>query len=690
MKKFGLALMAILLFTMPVGPVITAQESNDRIQKVARDLAEELIANYGVQGVQYAIMDHGSNTLSEGFGKGAEGELVKIEPDTMFGIGSVSKMYVSAATMMLVDSGQIQLDEPLTTYIPEFSMADERYKRITPRMLLNHSSGLHGMHYKNSILFDDTDTYAHDKLLTQLKTEDLKSDPGEFSVYSNDSFQLLEIMVERVSDMSYTQFLDTHISKPLNLSATKTPLNAFDRERLASTALPGLDEELPIESTNVLGTGGLYSTAEELTKFAEVLTGNRPDILSKQAAAAMQYPEYRRGAWVSEERNTFNYGLGWDAVRLAPFSDYGITALSKGGDTVLYHSVLITLPEEQLSMAVVTSGGSSFYNNIFASSVLMEVLKEKGKIKVEKEAQITSADNANLAAPVKEAMPAEMSSHSGLYGTMGTTLEILVKDGEVTLPALMDGLIPAATYVYTGEKQFTSPDGKVSISFERASNGNEYLQVNATLDFGAIGQTVMSYFEAQKLSANPVDAADQSIWKERNGKTYYVLDEKINSVFFLSPEVTTQKLVVADGYANGNKIVDANQALNVLEIPVMMGRDTYHLRFTQQGQTEYMDMRGYRYIREDAIDTLKSDGVSTVTIPASGYAQWFKLGDATAGRVLTVNAAQGGDFVVYDEQGLMLHSSVISDNPTVQLPAKGMIVFGGNPDSTFEIELKDK
>src|SRR5690606_5111880 len=123
------------------------------------------------------------------------------------GIGSVSKMIVAAATMQLVDAKLVDLDEPLTTYINDFKMADERYRQITPRMLLNHSSGLYGTHYENSMLFDDNDTQSHDELLRKLRSEHLKSDPGAYSVYCNDGFTLLEILVERVSGMSYTDYL---------------------------------------------------------------------------------------------------------------------------------------------------------------------------------------------------------------------------------------------------------------------------------------------------------------------------------------------------------------------------------------------------------------------------------------------------------------------------------------------------
>lgn len=60
----------------------------------------------------------------------------------LYGVGSVSKVYTAAAAMSLVQEGRLDLDEPVVTYLPEFTMADARFRDITMRMLLNHSSGL--------------------------------------------------------------------------------------------------------------------------------------------------------------------------------------------------------------------------------------------------------------------------------------------------------------------------------------------------------------------------------------------------------------------------------------------------------------------------------------------------------------------------------------------------------------------
>jgi CubicO group peptidase (beta-lactamase class C family) len=681
MKKIISVCISLMLLVIPMTHAF-AQDNKVSLEEKAQSLASELVANYGVSGLQYAIMDHGSIVLSDSAGVYDKATNKPITKDTMFGIGSVSKMHVTAATMILADSKQVDIDQPLSTYIKNFAMADERYKEITPRMLMNHSSGLYGTHYGNSMLFDDNDTQNHDELLLRLQSEQLKSDPGEYSVYCNDGFQLLEILVERVSGLSYSEFLEKYISSPLNLSSTKTPLDDFDRQKLAKTYFPTMDHALPVENANVIGAGGIYSTAEELTKFSDVLIGNRTDILSEQSVRAMQSHEYKNGLWVAEETNAFNYGLGWDAVRLAPFSDYGITALSKGGDTVLYHADLTTIPEYNISIAVLTAGGSSIFNSVFTTNVLLEYLKDKGIIK-------DILPNKTFESSVKVKMPSDLLAYSGLYGMVGETMDVEIKNGEIDLPALIGGFIPPQQYVYTGDGQFISSDGSAAISFEQQKNGMTYFKLSAYLDFPGVGQLLMVTYEYQKLYPNPLEAATKKAWESRNGKNYYALDEKITSIFYLAPEILTKNIAVdmEYGYATGTKIVDENKAINVAEIPIMNGRDAFDLNFYKEGHTEYLAIDGFSYMSEDAVKPIYGGQSSICTIQSEGHAIWLKIDGKSANKQMTVDIPEGGGFAVYDAMGTPVNFSIASKNNSVVLPEGGLIVFGGHAGGVFKISL---
>lgn len=684
MKKMIAVVMAATLFVLPVSQSL-AQANKDTVKEKAQALASKIVSDYGASGIQYAIIDNGSIALSDSAGVYDKASNAPITKDTMFGIGSVSKMYVSAAAMMLADANKIDIDQPLVTYIKDFKMSDERYKKITPRMLLNHSSGLYGSHYGNSMLFDDSDTQSHDELLSKLQSGVLKSDPGEYSVYCNDGFQLLEILVERVSGVSYTEFLKQNISTPLNLRSTKTPLDQFDRARLAKTYFPTIEQALPVENANVLGTGGIYSTAEELSMFGEVLIGNRTDILSEKSAKAMQSHEYRKGVWVPEETNTLNYGFGWDSVRLAPFSDYGITALSKGGDTPMYHATLTSIPEHHISIAVLSSGGSSLYNSVFASIVLLEYLIDKGIIK-------DKLPETTFEPSVKVEMPSNMNAYSGLYGSVGTTTNIEIKNGEIDLPALFGGAVPPQKYVYTGNGQFKNKDGNVAMSFDKQKNGITYLKLNSHLSFPGIGNTVMVTYESQKLNPNPLNDATKKVWEHRNGKNYYALDEKMTSIFYLVPAILTKNISVdtEHGYASGTKIVDENKAVNAVEIPIMNGRDAFDLNFYKLNQSEYLMIDGSSYISEDTIQPIYAGKSSISTIQSNGHAAWYKIDENSANKKMTVDVPASGGFAVYDEKGMPVNFSTVSNHNSVVLPKGGLIVFGGNAGDVFNINLNTK
>lgn len=188
----------VLMMTLPTGAIASSSNktqvvASTELEKIAAEKATLLTKSYETTSVQYALIDNGKIILSGQIGKNDMEGKQPLTKDTLYGIGSTSKVYTAAAIMKLVDEGKVDLDVPVVHYVPDFKMKDERYKRITPRMLLNHSSGLQGTTLNKVLLFKDNDTYAHDNLLRQLSTQSLKAAPGAFSVYCNDGFTLAEI-----------------------------------------------------------------------------------------------------------------------------------------------------------------------------------------------------------------------------------------------------------------------------------------------------------------------------------------------------------------------------------------------------------------------------------------------------------------------------------------------------------------
>lgn len=647
-------------------------------QASAEQVAAALVDTYGVVSVQYALSDNGEIIASGQSGVYSKTENRALTKDAMYGIGSVSKMYTTAAAMQLVERGQLDLDKPLVEYLPEFNMQDERYTQITPRMLLNHSSGLNGSSIQNAFLLDDNDTFAHDILLEKLETQTLKADPGAFSVYCNDGFTLMEIAIEKITGVSFTQYIADNLTGPLGLSYTKTPQESFDKSQLARVYYPLFRDALSMDSVNVIGTGGIYATAEELCKFGEVLIGLKPEILSKESAEAMQNPEYKNGIWPDVTANGVAYGLGWDSVDQPPFSDYGIKALAKGGDTMLSHGVIIALPEYGMTASVLSSGGSSGLNTILAEKLLLQALYEKGII------DTILPDKLPPAAQQVD-MPAEFEAYSGLYGAPGVLSEIHVKDGQLVIPSAGQG--PAQVYLYTGDGVFSNEDGSIQLEFTTEENGLDYLVMTAYSNVPGVGQSVMTSYNCQRVEQNVIPEPIKAAWDNRSGKLYLLVNEKPTSQLWMMTPFMQMNSDMGNGYAMGCKIVDENHAVNVFQIPMMAGRDTFNLEMFQENGIEYMRNADRIFIRQDGVQTIWAGDESICTIQPSGYVRWYAAGEDAVGKTMTVQVPEGAAFAVY-KGGVSSDFTTVQGNHPVLMTENTLLAFIGTAGDVFKIVME--
>ena len=657
----------------------------DYVKSIADFKASILTLGYGCTSVQYALIDNGNIVLSGNSGVYSKENNEPITADNMYGIASISKMFTTTAIMQLVEKGLVDLDAPVTKYVGDFKMADKRYKKITVRMLLNHSSGLMGSSLSNALLFDDNDTYAHDTFLKQLRTQRLKADPGAYSVYCNDGFTLAEIVVERVTGNSFTSYITNNIINTLNMNNTKTPVSSeFDRNKLAKTYTYGNDNALPVENFNTIGAGGLYSSAEDLCKFSTTFTNESNGILSKDSLKAMENKEYLKGIWTEDGDNILSYGLGWDSVNLYPFNQYNIKALAKGGDSHLYHSSLIVLPEKNMAMAVVTSGGASTYNEVMAQEVLLNVLKAKGEIN-------DILPDKTFGLPEKVEVPENVKDYEGAYASSNGMLNVEIdKSGIMNLSYLQLPQYGAESFYYTKEGVFKSQDGSQSIKFVKESNGKTYLQQSLYATLPYLGQTAMNLYMAQKEELNELTESVAKAWQKRDGKRYYVLNEKYSSYLYTSgcPRLQVSFAEGLEGYLGLDKIVDENSAISILDGPGDMSRDGADYTFYTKGNYEYLKSNGNVFVEEAAIKTLPTKKKFQSVIKGNGYANWYKIDDKSADKEISVCLPENAAFAVYDAEGMLVNNSLLTGITDVKLPKDGTIVFLGNPYDTFTVRYK--
>ena len=685
LKKRCLALLMALVLVLSLSVPALATQTDSAVSSLEDTAVSAALAalEYGsATSVQYALWKDGEILLSGSSGVYSKSEDRALTDDILYGIGSVSKIYTTVAVLQLAQQGDVSLDVPVTRYLPQFRMADPRYRDITVRMLLNHSSGLMGSGLAGAILFDDADDSAVDDLLETLSTQRLVADPGAYSVYCNDGFTLAQLIVEAVSGQDFMEYVRENILEPAGLESTFAPGDDFDTDLLAKTYSGSDPRPLPQDCLNAVGAGGLYASASDLAAFGGALTDNT--LLSASSREAMTGPEYDRGIWPDDTLDLLSYGLGWDCVSFFPFSQNGIQALVKGGDTLRYHAGLIVLPQHRMAAAVLSSGGSSAYNELAAARLLTEALRQDG---VTVDETIPTLPDAQ-AAP----MPAEMTGFSGYYGSTTAQYSVDVSaDGKLTL-AYLNFPMPAQVFSYYSDGTFRDENNLSLLSFVAESNGETYLYQKAFGALPGLGVLPMSNYAAVRLPENQVSPEVQTTWDALATASFLPLTEPYTSQVYLSltenAAQVSQTPQSVPGYVGSDRIADAASAHYELQLPGTGGRDGYDMTVREENGDTYLTAGASLYLaEEDAPELFTGSGWSYSTIQPDGYARWYRIGESASGTAMSVQVDGEGGFWVYNDQGHLTASSVLWDDTRAPLEQGGLVVFAGEAGSRFHLSF---
>lgn len=625
----------------------------------------------------------------------------------IYGIGSVSKMFCTAAVMKLVDDGKINLDTPIINYIPDFSMADERYKEITPKMLLNHSSGLMGTTSHNAFVYGESDNSYHDEFLAQLKSQELKANPGEYSVYCNDGFMLAEILVERVSGMSFSNYINKQISIPLGLKNTFAPAGGMREELLAPVYYGNFT--LPYVNCHLIGSGGMYGTTDDLCRFSKIFMKDSNNVLKKESVDLMSKSWYLENKICTDKGDSqIEYGLGWDSVNSYPYNLYNIKALTKSGDVNGYHTGLTVLPEQNLSAAITTSGGSSTYCQEAIQDIILEVLKEEGIIADIKDIKIKAENEVE-----KIPLPEEMKAYAGFYISANMINIDFGSDGTLLLKPLDSSYDTVQEYIYTKSGEFVSANGYymdghgalvsnangnkglTKLKFKKEANGKTYIMGTSYESTMGLGEFAYTLPLGEKIDANIVSPDVLKSWKERESKKYYLINEVYNSNAFLSSPIMGVKLSTeVPGYVSGyvknnaekgSKIINENQAKCEIDLPGLIGRDLPDLLFSYKNNMEYLSSGSYTYIGEKALKS-SEELPQKYTVSFNNFADWYKISEKDAGSEVTINLSDNAAYYIYDKDENCISSSLFKENSSeIILPKDGYIVLSGEKDAIFNI-----
>ena len=321
MKKTSLIFSFVVLFTS----ALFAQPF------AVREAVEPFVGDNGVAGAVTVVADKDKILQLDVFGYANIEDKVPMSADTPIWIASQSKPITAVAVMMLVDEGKLDLDKPITDYLPELKELRVGIKQengnillvpvenpITLRLLLSHKSGMEWvppLQQKHKI-----DVLPFSKAITTCVMTPLKSQPGTDHSYSNMSINIAATAVERVSGMSFEDFLEKRLFDPLGMKDTTfwpTPeqmkklaiIYRKDKESGKLVPVPNGQLTYPLEDRKIRypeAAGGLFSTPNDLVKFYQMLLGKgeyggvrfiKPESVAEIAKKQLGFPhDYGLGA----------------------------------------------------------------------------------------------------------------------------------------------------------------------------------------------------------------------------------------------------------------------------------------------------------------------------------------------------------------------------------------------------------
>jgi D-alanyl-D-alanine carboxypeptidase len=282
------------------------------------------------------VARHGEVLLQKAWGLANRETGTPATLDTRFRLGSMNKMFTSVATLQLVEAGKLALDDPIGKILPDYPNKDVASK-VTVRHLLTHTGGtgdIFGPDFdKNRLTLRE-----HSDYLKLYGSRGLTHEPGAEFRYSNYGFVLLGALIERVTGMSYYDYVRSHIFQPAGMSSTDslTEADAVPNRSIGYMKGPGgwapNTDTLPWRGT---AAGGGYSTAGDLLRFAQALESGK--LISKASLAAATTPfkeRYGYGFGIQGEGPLRGYGHGGGApgmngeLRIFPQLGYVVISLS--------------------------------------------------------------------------------------------------------------------------------------------------------------------------------------------------------------------------------------------------------------------------------------------------------------------------------------------------------------------------
>jgi len=342
-KTLLIPVTALLIFAI----ISCSEDSPTRSETDLWNDVNNLVSNKmnpGGSGYGILVVKNGAIAFAKGWGMANIQNSIPFTADTPINIASITKQFTATAILILYERGLLDLQEKIIGYFPEFPAS---WSSITVHHLLTHQSGI--PNYSDLLNgWEEYEGLTNEQALDlAVQQNDLDFQPGQGYSYSNTGYIVLAILIEKITNMSYPEFMKQNILTPLQMSFTF--VQSASTIYPATTAISYNEYNQPYNyNIYTYGDGGIYSTLNDMFKWDLALFGNQ---IVSQATLQLAFTGYTGG--------NDNYGYGW------MISSYnGYPSQRHGGYTMGNLNYIYRVPGKNFTYLMLSNGGV-FANNGF-------------------------------------------------------------------------------------------------------------------------------------------------------------------------------------------------------------------------------------------------------------------------------------------------------------------------------------
>ncbi len=369
-SRYGYLLFLIFIFL----PLFGLQPLPKELKNFA-SFIDQTRREWNVPGVAIAVVKEGKVVMADGFGFRNIQEKLPVTASTLFAIGSCTKAFTATAVGLLVDEGKVEWDKPVRDYLPAFKLQDPvASQRLTVRDLLCHRSGLprHDLMWYGS-------SFSREELFSRLSYLESSKDLRYLWQYQNLMFMVAGILVEKVSNQSWEEFVRQRLLEPLTIREAN--FSVAESQQSPDYSLPyqefnGQVEAIPFRAIEAIGpAGSINANVQDMAKWL-IFNLSQGRYADKQVVSEATLKEIHSPQMVVPGPLRFpeilysSYGLGW---LITPYR--GHLLLSHGGGIDGFSALVALLPQDQIGLVILTNLNGTPLPQILSYSLIDRLLR---------------------------------------------------------------------------------------------------------------------------------------------------------------------------------------------------------------------------------------------------------------------------------------------------------------------------